>query len=183
MTDGLQPVKPSSGAMDAGSSRGVTGDVVSVPGKPEAPDPPRNRMAVALLALMGLLVSLYMLAYAFGITGDVMCGLGDCERVQNSPYAWVGSIPVSALGVAGYLALMVVSLLGLQPPFQHSRAVSVALLGGGLVGVAFSAYLTYLEAFVIHAWCQWCIISAIIMVLAFLAALPELRALRSPPPS
>ena len=156
---------------------------MSVKGEAEAPAPPRNRMAVALLALVGLLVSLYMLAYGLGLTGDVMCGLGDCERVQNSPYAWVGPIPVSALGVVGYLALMVVSLLGLQPPFQDSRAVAVALLGGGVVGVGLSAYLTYLEAFVIHAWCQWCVISAIIMVLAFLAALPELRVLRYPPAS
>lgn len=147
---------------------------------PESQASPTNRMAVALLSLLGLLVSLYMLAYALGFTGDVMCGLGDCERVQNSPYAWVGPMPVSALGVVGYLALMVVSLLGLQPPFQHSRAVPVALLAGGVVGVGFSAYLTYLEAFVIHAWCQWCVISAIIMVLAFLAAIPELKVLRSP---
>jgi uncharacterized membrane protein len=148
---------------------------------PGAHAPPRNRMAVALLALVGLLVSLYMLAYALGLTSDVMCGLGDCERVQSSPWAWVGPIPVSALGVAGYLALMAVSLLGLQPPLRDSRVVPLALLGGGVVGVAFSAYLTYLEAFVIHAWCQWCVISAIIMVLAFLAALPELKVLRSPP--
>jgi uncharacterized membrane protein len=143
-------------------------------------EPRRNRMAVALLALLGLLVSLYMLAYALGFTGDVMCGVGDCEKVQASPYAWIGPIPVSALGVAGYLALLVASLLGLQPSSHGSRAVPLALLGGGVVGVAFSAYLTYLEAFVIHAWCQWCVISAILMVLAFLASLPELRVLRSP---
>jgi len=53
--------------------------------------------------------------------------------------------------------------------------VPLGLLGGVILGVGFSAYLTYLEAFVIHAWCQWCVSSAIIMVLAFLASLPELR--------
>jgi uncharacterized membrane protein len=148
--------------------------------EPAVDGPPRNRMAVALLALLGLLVSLYMLAHALGLTGPVMCGLGDCETVQDSAYAWVGPIPVSGLGVAGYLALLVVSLLGLQPPLQRSRAVSLTLLGGGVVGVGFSVYLTYLEAFVIHAWCQWCVVSAVLMMLAFVASLPELRALRSP---
>jgi uncharacterized membrane protein len=134
-----------------------------------------NRMAVAILALLGLLISLYMLAYALGVIGTVMCGLGECERVQSSPYSWIGPIPVAGLGVVGYLALLLVSFLGLQPPFQRSRVVPAALLVGGVGGMAFSVYLTYLEAFVIRAWCQWCVMSAIIMLLAFLVCLPELR--------
>jgi uncharacterized membrane protein len=132
-------------------------------------------MFVAVLALLGFLVSLYMFAYALGITGSVVCGLGDCERVQSSHYAHIGPIPVSAFGVVGFLALMIVSLRGLQPSSVQSRAVALTLFGGGILGVAFSAYLTYLEAFVIHAWCQWCVSSAVIMVLAFLACLPELK--------
>jgi uncharacterized membrane protein len=131
-------------------------------------------MALAILALVGLLVSLYMLTYALGLTGSVICGLGDCEKVQNSPYAHVGGFPVAGIGVLGYLALLVVSFLGLRPSARGSRAVPFLLFVGGLLGVAFSAYLTYLEGFVIHAWCQWCITSAVIMLFAFLAALPEL---------
>ncbi len=137
--------------------------------------PPVNRMVVAVLALLGLLVSLYMLAYALGLTGSVVCGLGDCERVQSSPYSRIGSLPVAALGVVGYLVLMVLAFLGLQPSLGRSRVVPVGLLGGGVLGVGFSLYLTYLEAFVIHAWCQWCVTSALLMLLAFLASLPELR--------
>jgi uncharacterized membrane protein len=140
--------------------------------------PPRNRMALALLSLVGLCVALYMLAYAWGLTGDVMCGIGDCERVQNSPYSRIGSIPVAAFGVLGYLALLVVSFLGLQPGARDSRFVQVTLVLGCGLGLAFSGYLTYLEAYVIHAWCQWCVASAIITVLAFLASLPEVRRLR-----
>ena len=48
-------------------------------------------------------------------------------------------------------------------------------LGGGL----FSAYLTYLEAFVIEAWCQYCVISAIIITLIFFASLPEVARLKA----
>jgi len=140
-------------------------------------DPPKNRMAVALLALVGLFVALYMLAYAMGLTGPVLCGVGDCEAVQNSPFARVGSFPVAGFGVMGYLGLLALALLGLQPSHRASRLVSGGLLLGWVLGVAFSAYLTYLEAFVIYAWCQWCISSAVVMVLAFLASLPELRRL------
>ena len=139
--------------------------------------PPRNRMVISLLALLGFLISLYMLSYALGFTGSVMCGIGDCEAVQTSPYARIGPMPVAAFGATGYLLLMVVSLLGLQPRAVRSRLVSMALLGGAGLGVAFTAYLTYLEAFVINAWCQWCVGSAIIMTLALLACLPEVRRL------
>jgi uncharacterized membrane protein len=138
-------------------------------------------MVVALLALLGLLVSLYMLAYSLGFMGSVMCGLGDCATVQNSRYSWIGPIPVSGLGVAGYLTLLLVAILGIQPSAVGNRWVPAALLVGGVAGVGFSAYLTYLEAFVIHAWCQWCVTSAIIMLLAFLASLPEISRLGGNP--
>jgi len=137
--------------------------------------PPRNRMALAILALVGFLVALYMLAYALGFTGSVICGVGNCEAVQNSPYAWIGSFPVAGFGTLGYLALLILSFLGLQPGSRRSRLIPAGLFFGGIMGVGVSAYLTYLEAFVIHAWCQWCVASAIIMVLAFMASLPELR--------
>ncbi|MBT8398776.1 MAG: vitamin K epoxide reductase family protein [Gemmatimonadetes bacterium] len=132
-------------------------------------------MVLAILALSGLMVSLYMLAYAFGWVGQLICGVGNCEAVQSSPYSRMGPFPVAAFGVVGYLVLMTLSLAGLQPASRGSRLIPSALLGGGIIGVGFSAYLTYLEAFVIHAWCQWCVISAILMVLAFVAAIPELK--------
>ena len=137
--------------------------------------PPRNRMALAILALLGLLVALYMLAYALGFTGSVICGVGNCEAVQSSPYARIGSFPVAGFGTLGYLTLLILSFLGLQPGSRGSRLIPAGLFFGGIAGVGVSAYLTYLEAFVIHAWCQWCVASAIIMVLAFIASLPELR--------
>lgn len=140
--------------------------------------PPVNRMLVALVALLGFAVSLYMLAYAAGLTGPVLCNVGNCEAVQASPYSRIMDIPVAAFGAVGYLALMGIALLGLQPRLVESRVVSGLLLGGGVVGVAFSAYLTYLEAFVIRAWCQWCVSAAILMVLAFLFSLPELKRMR-----
>ncbi len=68
-------------------------------GEAASQPPPRNRMVVSILALLGLLVSLYMLAHALGLAvGTLMCGLGDCEKVQESPYAWIGPIPVAGLG-------------------------------------------------------------------------------------
>jgi uncharacterized membrane protein len=149
----------------------VTGEAVHEEGS----RPSVNRMVIAILSVLGLSVSLYMWAYAAGLTGPVLCGIGDCEAVQNSEFSRIGGVPVAALGVAGYLALLLSALAGLQPGWQTSRKISWLLFGGSLVGLAFSAYLTYLEAFVIYAWCQWCVSSAIIMALAFGASIPELK--------
>ena len=140
--------------------------------------PPLNRMVVAVLALLGLSVALYMLAYALGLTGPILCNVGSCETVQNSQYSRIGGIPVAVFGALGYLALLAASFLGLQPKFVGARWVSLALFGGGVVGVFFSGYLTYLEAYVIHAWCQWCVSSAILAVLAFLFSFPEIKRMR-----
>jgi len=135
-------------------------------------------MVIAVLSMAGLFVALYLLANKLGLTGPLVCGIGECATVQSSKWAEVGPIPVSAFGVAGYLALLVTSLFGLQPVGRSSRPVGGLLLALGAIALAFSAWLTYLEAFVIHAWCQWCVISAILVTCIFLAALPELKRLR-----
>ena len=119
-----------------------------------------------------------MSAYKFGLLGTILCGTGGCETVQNSPWAVFLGVPVPLLGLGGYGALMVLSMLGLQPRFAEDRRISILLLLGATIGLAFSAYLTYLEAAVIHAWCRWCVVSAILAVIIFLLALPEIANLR-----
>lgn len=140
--------------------------------------PPANRMAVAMLSLIGFFVALYLWAHNAGLTGPIVCGVGDCATVQSSEYARIGPVPVSAVGVIGYLALTVLSFLGLQPERRESAAIGGLLLAGAAFGVAFSAYLTYLEAAVINAWCQYCVASAIIITLVLLATLPEIGRIR-----
>ena len=140
--------------------------------------PPTNRMVVTLLSLVGLFVALYLFAHNAGWTGPIVCGVGDCATVQSSEYARIGAVPVSAVGLAGYAALLALALTGLQPAYRRSRVIGALLLAGSAFGVIFSAYLTYLEAFVIRAWCQYCVISAILITLVLLASLPEIGRLR-----
>jgi uncharacterized membrane protein len=137
-------------------------------------------MAIALLALVGVLISAYMAAYRFGLLGTIVCGTGGCETVQNSPWAVFLGIPVPVLGLIGYGLLVVTALLGLQPRFSEDRRIAMLLLVAAVAGAAFSGYLTYLEASVIHAWCRWCIVSAVLAGLILLFALPEIARLREP---
>ena len=132
-------------------------------------------MVVAVLSLAGVFLAFYLVANNLGWTPPIPCGTGDCGTVQSSRYAWVGPIPVSAIGLGGYLALFVLSLLGLQESKAHSRLIPPLLFGGALVGVLYSGYLTYLEAAVIKAWCRYCVASAILITLVFAATIPEMK--------
>ncbi len=129
-------------------------------------------MVVAVLALVGLFDALYLLAHNLGLI-QLICGTGGCGVVQASRWSRLGPVPVAAIGVAGYVALLTVALAGLSPERWRSGAIAVLLLAGSAAGVAFTAWLTYLEAYVIHAWCQWCLVSAGLITLIFLASLPE----------
>ncbi|MEJ2205388.1 MAG: vitamin K epoxide reductase family protein [Gemmatimonadota bacterium] len=140
--------------------------------------PPVNRMVIAVLSLVGFFIAFYLLAHTLGWTGPLVCGVGECSTVQSSRYAWVGPVPVSGIGLVGYLVLLGLSVLGIQPAWRSSGGVGVLLLGASTVGLAYSAYLTYLEAAVIRAWCQWCVMSAILATLIFLASLPEVGRMR-----
>jgi len=140
--------------------------------------PPMNRMMVAVLALGGFFVALYLFAHNLGLGGPIVCGVGDCATVQSSQYATLGPVPVSFIGVLGYVALLALSFVGLRPNHRESRMIGGLLLAGSLGGGLFSAYLTYLEAFVIEAWCQYCVVSAIIITLIFFASIPEVARLR-----
>jgi uncharacterized membrane protein len=134
-----------------------------------------NRMGIALLALIGVLISAYMMAYTFGLTGSIVCGTGGCETVQNSPWAVFLGVPVPVIGLVGYGLLLITAILGLQPHLEQDRRIALLLIVAAVAGAAFSAYLTWLEASVIHAWCRWCIVSASLAGLIVLFALPELR--------
>ena len=124
-------------------------------------------MAVAVLALIGFFVAFYLLLWKVGVLGELACSTGGCETVQTSRFSSFLGIPVALYGVAGFVALFVVSLVGLQPHWIEKREPTIILTGFSALGLAFTAYLTYLEAAVIHAWCQWCIASAIIITLVF----------------
>ncbi|MEO8031915.1 MAG: vitamin K epoxide reductase family protein [Gemmatimonadota bacterium] len=127
-------------------------------------------MTSALLSLCGVLLAAYLYLYKTGRIGTLACGSGSCELVQFSPYAKVLGIEVSLIGLAGYLVLLVLAIAGLNAPADQRPAPVRALLVLAGLGVLFSAYLTSIELFVLHAICRWCVGSAVIITLIFAAA-------------
>ena len=134
-----------------------------------------KRMIVATLSLAGIFVALYLLLYKLGIVGNLSCSIGSCETVNLSKWATFLGAPVAAWGVGFYVVMFGLSLLSLQDRYVDSVGMSKVLTLVSASGVAFSAWLTYLELFVIHAICQWCVVSAIIVSIIFVFALLDLR--------
>jgi uncharacterized membrane protein len=122
------------------------------------------RVVLGVLAAAGLLISAYLTWVHFAQVAPVCVGgSGGCETVQSSRYATVLGVPVAVLGIIGYAGLLFSAVL------RGELGVYLGFLFA-LVGTLFSAYLTYLEVFVIHAICQWCVASAAIMVAALICA-------------
>jgi uncharacterized membrane protein len=134
-----------------------------------------KRMLVALVALAGVFVALYLTLYKLGYIGTLACAVGSCETVQTSKWATFLGFPVGAWGVAYYVFVLTLAIVGLTGGFAESRRISQILVGVTAFGLLFSLWLTYLELFVIHAICQWCVISAILAAILFVLSWLDLR--------
>ncbi len=102
----------------------------------------------AALAVIGLADSLYLFSSKFG--RPLVCGVGDCDLVNASPYSEVMGIPVSFIGALGYAFLLALAAWALaRGPDAPDWLIQVRLFVGGL-GLLFSVYLTAIELFLLH---------------------------------
>ncbi|MBI4789379.1 MAG: hypothetical protein HY782_20310 [Chloroflexi bacterium] len=110
----------------------------------------RLQILSAVLAAIGVVDSAY-LWYTKLTLSSIMCGIGECDVVNASPYSSIAGIPVAALGLLGYAALLALALWPLAAPETAPYwLLDLRLFIAGL-GWLFAAYLTALELFVIHA--------------------------------
>jgi uncharacterized membrane protein len=129
--------------------------------------------ATFVLACLGVLDATYLLVYK--LTGNnAMCiGSGGCHDVNFSSYSEIGGIPVSMFGIVTFL--VIAGILLLEPRLKIAEENgSLAIFGISLAGVAFTAYLTWLEINVIHAICPFCVATAVIIALIFILAIIRL---------
>lgn len=117
-----------------------------------------------VLALVGIAVASYLTAVHYRDSLLVCSGASDCETVQNSSYSKLLGIPVAILGLAMYAASLGLAIARLAMVELVER-VTMLLFVVLFAGFLFSAYLTWLELFVIDAVCQWCVVSALITTL------------------
>ena len=128
---------------------------------------------VPVLVVVGVGVASY-LSYIEVTHTQAVCGpVGDCNTVNQSPYATLfGFLPIGVLGLIGYAVVLLLWGAGRWGPEAQRARADLGLWGAALFGTLFSVYLTFLEPFVIGATCAWCLISAVIMTLLLWAAAP-----------
>jgi len=133
--------------------------------------------AIALLALSGIFVSSISLYHHFSKSKTSFCDIGqsfNCDLVNRSQYSVFHGIPVALLGILGYLLI-----LSLATVYREKAETPFILAGVTLAGLGFALYLTYIEAFVLHAWCILCLSSlTLITVAAVLSLWSAAKALR-----
>lgn len=135
-------------------------------------------LPLAVLAAAGVAIAAYLTWQH--VAGQIPpCGpVRGCETVLTSRYAEIAGIPVSLAGAL----VSVVTLAGALAWWLRAerRGLVVAYLAG-LASIAALAYFTFLELFVIHAVCAWCVTYAVTVVAAWLVALSAYRSSRDEP--
>lgn len=136
-----------------------------------------GRHAAAVFAAIGTAVSAYLVWVHYSGSLALCIGAGGCEAVQTSRYAMVGELPVAAVGLGGFVAILSVAVARIR--LEHPW-LDLALFGLSLAAALYVAYLTYIEIFVLGAICPWCVTAAVCALAVFVLAA---RDLLSAPPS
>ena len=134
------------------------------------------RISLAL-TVIGLAVSIYMTIYKLTDNSSMCLGSGDCSVVNASKYSEVNNIPVAVIGIVGYAAILAILLLERRPGYFEENAI-LLVFGLALTGFLFTAYLVYVEIFLLNAFCPFCITSQIAMTLIFILSM--IRLVRQP---
>jgi uncharacterized membrane protein len=133
-------------------------------------------LITALLSLIGLADAIYLTVQ--DLTGQSLrCTFSGCSEVLGSSYAHIGPVPVAVLGAFAYFTVFSLSILAAFG-YRFARPLLAALVG---VMVLTTLWLLYLQAFIIHHFCQYCLLSAAVtIVLTILVAIASrMRRLRS----
>lgn len=134
-----------------------------------------NRLIFAF-SILGLAISAF-LAYEYLLPTPVICpitGTG-CDIVRKSEYSSILGISIPYLGVLFYTTTAFISIWLLQ---RFHKLINSLRFLSALLAVIFGIYLTYLEAFVIQAYCFWCVSSFIVSVIIFVLASAGLKTQR-----
>ena len=121
----------------------------------------RVMLIIAVVALAGVAVSSVSLYHHFGTSKTSFCTFGqsfNCDIVNRSSYSTVFGVPVALIGILGYLLI-----LALATVYREKAETPVMLLIASAVGLGFALYLTYIEKFVLQAWCILCLSSLLLI--------------------
>ncbi len=125
----------------------------------------RLQLAIIIFAILGFADSAYLTAKHYFALPLPCTILNGCDAVLTSTYSMVGPIPLAALGVAFYLSVILLAAHAYTS--TTSRRYDLALFALTAVGFVMSIIFEGIQAFIIHAFCEYCAISALLSTLMF----------------
>ena len=130
-----------------------------------------KKIIFVILILIGLGVSSYLTSLHYA-EKEPVCGVSfsNCDAVLTSEYSVMFGVPLALMGVIFYSTTFILFLFFI---FKNLSDENRSKLANGIfalefTGVLFSAYFTYLQFFVIKAFCPYCLTSAVVTLLLFL---------------
>lgn len=131
-----------------------------------------NRL-IFIFSLLGLAVSSF-LAYEYSLGGPINCPIGGsgCDLVRISPYSTLLGIDIPYFGIVFYLTIALLTVWFTQ---SRTKLIHYFRLLLSFSGFIFGVYLTYLEAFLIGAYCFWCVVSFIISIIILILCIIRIR--------
>jgi uncharacterized membrane protein len=137
----------------------------------------RLYLVIAILAVLGIALSAVSLNLHYRKSKTSFCDFGEsfnCDLVNRSEYSSIAGVPVALIGVFGYAALLAFATF-----YREKAETPGILLVGSLGGLGFALYLTYVEKYVLSAWCILCLTSlGLIFVITAVSGLLFLRSIR-----
>ena len=134
----------------------------------------RLRNLALVVTIIGLLDSVYLTWIKLANKEAYCAGIGQCDVVNSSEYAELYGVPIALLGAGAYLGLLILFMIENRSQYWEDNSAAF-VFGITLIGVLYSAYLTYIEIAVLEAICPFCVISAIAMVILFGISIYNLR--------
>lgn len=127
-----------------------------------------SKFLIGLAGFIGFADASYLTALSYAGSIPPCKIVSGCEEVLTSAYAYVWGVPVSLFGAVYYGAILLLLGFYLSKPTQQVRTI-ICLLS--LAGITATGYFLYLQAFVLEAWCAYCLISTATSSTIFLASL------------
>ncbi len=135
------------------------------------------RAWIVALGILGVVDSIYLIYIHYSASSPFCSGVGDCETVNTSRYATMAGVPVAVLGLLAYVVFIGLQLTALRRPASAARA-AIATFALAFTSLLFSLWLLYVELFVLHAICPYCVVSlGLITAITVVSVWPAWQAL------
>jgi len=121
-----------------------------------------------LLSLIGIIDSGYLSWIKISNSEEkCIAGIGNCALVNSSTYSEIYNIPVAYFGLLAYLLIFIL-MVSRGSRIMFAASIPFILFGITLIGLLFSSYLTYIQFGILHAYCPYCLLSAVTTTCLFI---------------